>query len=442
MILLYLLIGLLSLYYFRAGRYDRYLVANMALMTNCFMLLPATSGLRGTDISLVISILIICLNAGRQKPKSDGSDKFKKYVLLIILFSIFELGYTILSGAESISWALKVVRVPLLISTYFVIRLIPIEYIRKFLKYAFAITVIDSILFLLEFLGIDTLPDVDPSKGLSLLGFASECNTPILSFVFLFCCMSNRIVTKRRILFLILFLSILLLTFVRTYLLAFIVCAFLYLFIQKSDRNLIFKYVIAAVFLYPVMTFVFNSKDAAAGADSGSDFKNIVSGDFLDPTTNINCANGTFAFRISMLAERVQYLTSNPKYLLFGVGLIHEDSPNCFNRFKFVLGSPNSGRVNGICIIESGDDTWVPIVLRYGLLGTVLYVYFFIIVYRNTRNRKDEYIILAPIALFYFLISFSGPFFDRSDFYIIICLILGLLSRLDYEDKFKQGNYS
>ena len=428
--------------YFMKKKFVKFLVCYMALMTNLFMLLPASSGLRGADIALLVSFLLLLTPNKNISSIWNTRDKYRKYVGILLVFTGFELIYTILSGAESLVWALKVVRIPLLVSTFFVIRQIPTDEIKRFLKYAFIITVMDGVLYYLEFFGIDTLPDVNPMKGLKLLGFSSECNTPIFAFIFLFCCLCSRIISKHRIFFLIFFIGILLLTFVRTFLLSFIISAFLYLLIQKVEKSLIFKFVIAALILYPIMTFVFDSKDKAAGADSGSDMQNILSGDFLDPTTNIHAVNGTFAFRISMLAERAQYLTSNPQYLFQGVGLIHEDSPNCYDRFKFVLGSPNAGRVNGICIIESGDDTWVPIVLRYGLLGTVLDVYFFIIVYRNTRNRKDEYIILAPIALFYFLISFSGPFFDRSDFYIIICLILGLLSRLDYEEKFKQGNYA
>lgn len=343
--------------------------------------------------------------------------------------------YTVLTGAENLVWALKVARIPLLAITFFVIRLIPSSEIKHFLRYAFVITIINCVLFYLEFLGVDTMPDVSPDKGLKTLGFASECNTPILSFVFLFCCLSKQIVTKWRTFLLVFFIGILLLTFVRTYILAFIICAFLYLLIQKTDKSLLFKYAVSAMILYPVMTYVFGSKDLAAGADSSSDMKNILSGDFLDPTTNIHSTNGTFAFRISMLAERVQYLTSNPKYLLQGVGLIHEDSPNCYQRFNFVLGSPNSGRINGVCIIESGDNAWVPIVLRYGLVGTAIYLYFFILVYKSARRRTDDLIILAPISLFYFLISFSGPFFDRANYYLIVCLILGLLSRLEVESK-------
>lgn len=432
MTIIYVLIGLVSILYFQKCQYERFLIGYMALMTNLFMLLPNSGGLKGSDIALAISIILIIINRN-QSGIRHFKDKYRKYVITLIIFTLLELLYTVATGADSIGWAIKVARVPLLISTFFVIRMIPLANLRKFLRYAFYITIIDGILFYLEFLGLDTLPDVNPNKGLTMLGFSSECNVPILSFIFLFCCLSNQIVTKYRIFFLIFFIGILLLTFVRTYLLAFIICAFIYLYIQKVDKSLIVKYALAAIVLYPLMTYIFNKKDQAAGADSGSDIQNIVSGDFLDPTTNIHCANGTFAFRISMLAERVQYLIDNPRYLLQGIGMINEGSPNCSRRFHFILGSPSTDSFKDICIIESGDNTWVPIVLRYGLIGTFLYMYFFFIIYKSVKDRRDEFVIFAPITVFYFLISFSGSFFDRADRYIIICLLLGILSRVEFE---------
>ena len=430
MTIIYLVIGVISILAYQRNMYVLSLVSFMALFTNVFMFYPSENeGIRGTDIVLVSSVVILFLN--RNKLYCYKKDKYYRYCISVLLFTLLELVYTVITNAESISFALKIQRIPSLICFALVIRTIPLSIIKKFMKVAFFITIINGVCFYLEFVGIDLLPDVDPLRSMGSLGFLSSCTIPVFTVIFLFICLSGMFEIKYKYIFLIFFLGILILSFVRTWLYGFLLCALVLLYQMKSDIKTLFRYLVLGAIFLPIVLNVIDKKESAASANNHSDIENILSGDFLTPENNINAANGTFAFRISMCVERFYYLIDNPEKLLLGVGAIHEGSPN--NRFNFYLGTSN--QMYDRCMIESGDITWVPVVLRYGILGTLLYLYFFIMLVINFIHRKDEYCIIAPIAIMYFIMSFSGAFFERAESYLIICLLLGISSRLEIEYK-------
>ena len=155
----------------------------------------------------------------------------------------------------------------------------------------------------------------------------------------------------------------------------------------------------------------------------------------VDNLRRVGDEGGSSIFRMAMLIERIDYLVKNPQYLLFGVGAIHEDSPNCYNRFDFTLGTRNEGRMFGKCLIESGDITWVPVSLRYGLAGVAIHLTILIIIAKLARKRKDTLKILFPLIIFIFLKSFSGPLFENPIRCIELVIYMSLLTRCSAEKK-------
>ena len=136
-----------------------------------------------------------------------------------------------------------------------------------------------------------------------------------------------------------------------------------------------------------------------------------------------------------MLTERVLYLAENPRYLLTGVGTMHEDSPSTLSRFRFYIGTRNDERYYGRCLIESGDITWVPIVLRYGLIGVFIHAMLFVIMIGEAKKRKDVLFVLAPLYFSLVFFSFDGAFFEMPVFFYQLILFLALMSRAIYENK-------
>ena len=167
--------------------------------------------------------------------------------------------------------------------------------------------------------------------------------------------------------------------------------------------------------------------DSSAGNSITEQFVEIVQ-DPANLADNYNSGSGTFTFRMAMLMERVFYLIENPKYLMTGVGTMHEESPSTLDQFDFLLGTINEDSYSGKGIIECSDITWVPIVLRYGLIGTVLHFMMFVVIIRKARNRKDVLFVLAPFYLGAFILSFDGSFFENPIQLFLLSLFLSLVS--------------
>ena len=155
------------------------------------------------------------------------------------------------------------------------------------------------------------------------------------------------------------------------------------------------------------------------------------SGDF----SQIDISNGTFSFRMAMLTERIVWLLDNPRYLLTGVGTMHEDSPKTLQMFDFRIATRNEDRYYGHTIIESGDITWVPIVLRYGLLGVFVHIMLFLILFINTRNRKDTLVMLAAFTICLFVGTFDGAYFEIPLNVYILSFLYAVVSRSNYENR-------
>ena len=117
--------------------------------------------------------------------------------------------------------------------------------------------------------------------------------------------------------------------------------------------------------------------------------------------------NGTFAFRISMILERVFYLISNPVCLPFGVGAIAEDSP--YNQFNFFIGTEQENLKYGFAQIDSVDVVWSSVVLRYGLAGII----FWILLLKAWYNLFDKqttnpYFKVGGIYVWFFIFNSFG----------------------------------
>lgn len=117
--------------------------------------------------------------------------------------------------------------------------------------------------------------------------------------------------------------------------------------------------------------------------------------------------NSTFAFRISMLIERILFIFTNPQYLLFGVGAVEESSP--YNTFHFILGTPNDMYKYGYCMIDSADIVWVPYILRYGLAGIVFwYCYFRTLRRMFKKYSKAQFSEVGSMYLTYMILNGFG----------------------------------
>ena len=134
---------------------------------------------------------------------------------------------------------------------------------------------------------------------------------------------------------------------------------------------------------------------------------------------------GTLAFRTSIALERLNYLIDNPKYLLFGIGMIDEASPN--NRFHFILGTQDNHYRYGYAQIDSVDTIWPAPILRYGLVGICFLLFFFYIFFRFfNKSSTDMFIVGKLYILFLFFNSFGQNSPTASGSLILLFLVYRL----------------
>lgn len=131
---------------------------------------------------------------------------------------------------------------------------------------------------------------------------------------------------------------------------------------------------------------------------------------------------GTFSFRIAILAERLLYIVSHPVYLLTGVGMIGEDSPN--NYFEFFLGTENESSRYGFAQIETNDILWPPYVLRYGLLGIFFWILYFKIIYKRFKSVSSPLATVGSIYTVYLIFHSFGTDMPHRPYCIFIVLLL------------------
>ena len=391
----------------------------MALNTELFMLNLPPSSIRPSDLNLLL--IFILLPIARNRYKYLDSNDISKWIKIILIFYCFEFILTMILGAEDFLYGLKVIRIPLTLISFYVLRVIPFKDIKKFLTLGYIILIIQGVLYYLQFIGIHLLAGFN-STSVERYGLAFALNSPTFLYLYIFYVLADNDLSSRQKYLLFLFLiGIVLLRYVRAGIFALAISTVLYLVISKKSKETIIIGVIMAL-LSPIILNTLSSKESLGGKSSSGDLQNIIEN--IGSPTSIDPLAGSMSFRISMLIERGFYLLDNPQYSLFGVGTIHEDSPNCYKRFDFSIGTRNERKQGGKCMIESGDITWVPILLRYGFVGTLFHISLFFILFFNSYKRKDKFVFIAPLALYLLLSSFDGPLFDNADRLYFLSIVL------------------
>lgn len=431
MTIVYIILTVLSVFLYLNKKYLSFILSYTALMTELFMLDTIGSSIRGSDLCLFMNFILLPVALSRRRRENINDKETNKVIKLFIGFIIFEFALTYLTGADSIGNAMKVIRIPLMFLAYYPFSTIPLDIYKRYIKIMLWVTIIQGILFLLQFVGINLLAGRFDTEAFT---FAFALNIPTFIYFYIFFSLDAKYIKKYKYPLLALFFVILLFTYVRSIIIALLACIIIYIItIRGLKRSM--PIILSLVIIAPIVMGVLEKKSTVSGSSMSTKEEIALLFSGTDNLRRIGNDGGSSIFRLAMLIERFDYLIQNPEYLLFGVGAIHEDSPNCYNRFDFALGTRNEGRMYGKCMIESGDITWVPVTLRYGLVGIVIHLAILITIIKLARKRKDILKILFPLIIFIFLKSFSGPLFEKPWGCIELVIYLSLLTRCITEKK-------
>lgn len=431
---LYIALFIVTISFFLRKQFVPFLVCYMGLMTKLFMLDSSEEiSIKGEDLCIVANFLLLPVVFKENKEIfSWKSDTITKWIYIYMLFYVVEYIVTTVLGRESPLNGLKVIRVSFLMWGYFIFRSIPYESFEQFLSVALRITLLQTLLFFLQFVGIELLAgNTLNTERTEDAGLNFAWNIPTLTIFFFYFVFKSGYDRTLKIVLAGLFLTMILLTFIRGMIISVLFGLAYYLY-KKADRNMILP-IAGGFLLILLLSFSMMGKKTDRSTDDSMIEQFLEIGDAPENFVDNYNGSGTFTFRMAMLGERVLYLLDNPQYLLTGVGTMHEDSPQTTTQFDFLIGTVNEGREFGKCIIESGDITWVPIVLRYGLIGVLLHFMMFVVIIRETRNREDILFVLAPFYLGAIIRSFDGSFFEDPIQLYLLFLFFALVSRAQME---------
>ncbi len=146
---------------------------------------------------------------------------------------------------------------------------------------------------------------------------------------------------------------------------------------------------------------------------------------------NSNRVGGNMSFRMLMLSERMYYLNQHPQYAVFGIGNIQESDLKQ-QLFHIGLKSKNGG----VTQLDTGDIAWVLLFLRYGYLGTLIYIgtIFFSMIRLFFQNRKSPlgFATLLYVLCALILLSYTSSVIASSFFWIVPILIIRLLPSTNF----------
>lgn len=294
-----------------------------------------------------------------------------KISALFLVFFVFEFLYAYLTNVDTIGNILAVSRDYLYALTYFVFRKSPVEELQKGIRLILKGVILACILFVTQYFTHLELTNSYISETNILSGnYRMQSTPPFITIVLLTVLFYLREMRGRWMLIVLLF-GVFLISQNRTPIIAlFLEIGLFILFARRTKYKI--PIMIAAMVAFPFVNSLLASRSEQEGGTNNMEvpvFTYISQGDYQGLSTQ-----STFMFRIALIAERADYLLSNPEKMLFGVGPMHEDTAQ--KHFNFKIGTANSDS-NGqyrVCQLDSIDTVWGPLLIRYGFVGLILHI--------------------------------------------------------------------
>jgi len=357
---------------------------------------------KGMDYAILIIVGIVIIDSFCIK----GYLNRDKLIWLILIFYAF-LGICVIYNKYFIGTSLKEIirtaRYNLLWIAYLVFRHLSKEQLQRLMKFLFLVTVVCAALFILQII-FDQHILIEGQKFYYKL-FGSRIprfyNQPdMLPFFVFMAIYFNPFKGIPKIVTVIILVIALLGAFHRSILIAFIFAISIG-YIIRLPRPKRIPVLISISIIGFIFVVFFGYK--FANSRTIKDIAIVTSGnvaEFGDIETEIDIEElqkSTFTFRIAHLLERNRYVIDNKKAILFGAGLMTEDSKKTASMFDFKVGLSDEALGNAVQL-DTGDISYSFLLMRYGYLGTFivlsLYIFFMIYFYKNLKE---------PIAFFSFI---------------------------------------
>lgn len=361
-----------------------------------------------TDFAVAYLMAVALLHAVKGNSKFFKPQiKAYKVATFIGLYITMEFVRTIVLKEEIFTFALANYRTYIPLFSFWLVQELKEREVNRLLKQIAVITVTSTVLY-----------DLQPLLDIKILQHANinetrYRNIPFLAYFFMILSTIRMDFSRWETVALVLvFLIAVALTQHRAVMMAYVFCIGLYLLMTKNGGKFLQYGMIGLVVLLLAGERIINRfEDKTSGRSTLEDIKTVINLDYQSAVNNeFENENGTFSFRVLLLMERVDYMLHNPRYMVFGIGTRHEDSPKTLQQFDFTLGSYRYSK-DAIGQTSSGDLAWVNPLMRFGFFGIVLFLYLSWTIIRFLYKKREISDVTMTAFLFYLflmLISFKN----------------------------------
>lgn len=408
-------LSLLGILLFRHKKYVSFLLLATFLVYDGFGLLGQTIGRTGVDAYTYMCIALLFLKIVDKKYVINIKeiDRIGLSILLILAYSAIRSLFSILLAEESLLYSIKVFRTDLFFLSYFLFVEIDNQDIKSFWYVLTKLIIVVGIIYFLSF-----ILWLSSGQAESMVNYTVmlALSAPLLSLLIF-----DVKDIKYRYLIIGLYIVFLLSTFSRGLLLATgVAMGYYYIFIKKSRKILIPMLLSFSIFYFLFSLVDSNKSENVSKMSTTEEITNALSFDSYD-----DFQWGSFGLRFAMVWERGDYLIEHPKDLLFGVGSIHEESPN--NKFNFMVGSHKTvDEERSRQMIDTTDVAILSHLFRYGIVWLALFLYFLKTSFSELKKRREyPYVITATLTLIVACVaSFSNDFFSELPLMFVPLILL------------------
>lgn len=434
MIGLFLLIT--SIFLYVNGNKKWSLLLFVFFMSNGLCLLTdSIIGVKNKDLALIYTVVVLIYSSiyerRKVKIKSDSIlinsiYLFSIFLLLSALFSYLHYRFTfiqILQGGRHHF---------LFLSYFFLIKTNRAD-VEWILHKLFIITFITSILYVSQVLtGLPFLPyDLGEALVDKSTGLARYYNSPPLLTIFIFITILfpnqiKSIYTKYAPFVL---LTAQIFTLGRIEIATTLAVLFIGLLLKEKASKLLKTALILGICVLPFIDLLVAR--AGSGAETNSDLKEIVNGDFQSRVFTGDMSGGTMSYRLAWIMERVLYLNNRPLgENIFGLGMISDSQIDVVNRkYNFQLGLLDEKSGYRTQLITP-DIAYGNLITQFGYVGgCILFFIWLRILVISFQNRKvNPWLFCLFLVLVGYLIrSMSGSTISNSGNLAVPFLLLSVL---------------
>lgn len=403
---------LAALIQYNKGKYAWPLFVLVFFASNAFIINLGNPSIKYKDFGILL--LLGCSFIGFQRNTSFFSIKGlsgAKISVLFLVFFLFEFLYAYLTNVDTVGNILTVSRDYLYALTYFVFRKSPIGELQKGIRLIFKGVILACFFFVIQYFTHIQLVNTFISKTNILAGnYRMQITPPFIDLILLTVLFYLRKIKKRWFVIILLF-SIFIISQNRTPLLGLFLEVGLFVLCAKKTKYKI-PIMIAAMVAFPFVNSLLSSRSAEEGGTNNMEvpvFTYISQGDFQGLASQ-----STFMFRIALIAERADYLLSNPEKMLFGVGPMCEDTAQKHYNFRIGTADTDSAGRYRKAQLDSIDTVWGPLLIRYGFVGLFLHIsvvaWMIFAYYKKRENPIMMLGFLTYVAIFAQSFSAGGMF--------------------------------